>query len=109
MPCAAQRARGDRWQATLNNGTTLWDLRLVKLAGDTLVVRNTDSTYALPITQLDELRLVQKSERSLAQEQGRFAGVLNGGDDVPYRLTLYELAERRQILRQVFQDHPPEP
>lgn len=108
VPCAAQRARGDRWQLTLNNGTTLWDLRLVKLAGDTLVVRNNDSTYALPITQLDELRLVQKSERSLAQEQGRFAGVLNGGDDVPYRLTLYSLAERRQILRQVFQDHPPE-
>ncbi|HEU5261343.1 MAG TPA: hypothetical protein VFU41_07960 [Gemmatimonadales bacterium] len=107
-PCAAQDQRGDRWQLTLNSGEILWDLRLVKLAGDTLVVRNDDSTYTFPIAQLDELRLVRKAERSLTAETERFAGVLNGGDDVAYRLTLYDLAERRQVLRQVFQDHAPE-
>jgi len=25
-----------------------------------------------------------------------------------YRLTMHDIAERRQILRQVFQDHPPD-
>ena len=28
-------AAQDRWQLTLNSGKTVWDLRLVKLAGDT--------------------------------------------------------------------------
>src|SRR2546430_3767928 len=53
----------DRWQLTLNSGTTLWDLRLVGLAGDTLVVRHADSTYAFPLAQVDEIRLVQKATR----------------------------------------------
>jgi hypothetical protein len=107
-PCTAQRQGGDRWQLTLNSGQILWDLRLVKLAGDTLVVRDkADSTYAFPISQVDELRLVQKSTRSITPEAGRYGGVLGGADDEVYRLTLYDLAERRQILRQIFQDHPP--
>jgi hypothetical protein len=104
-PGVAQQ--GDRWQITLDSGTILWDLRLVKLAGDTLVVRRADSTYAFPIAQVDELRLVRKAQRSITPEAGRYGGVLGGGDDVAYRLTLYDLAERRQILRQVFQEHPP--
>jgi hypothetical protein len=109
VPCAAQNERGgsDRWQLTLNSGRILWDLQLVKLAGDTLVVRHADSTYAFPIGQLDELRLVQKSKRSITPEAGRYGGVLGGADDEVYRLTLHDRAERREILRQVFQDHPP--
>jgi len=107
-PCGAQGERGDRWQLTLNSGKILWDLHLVKVVGDTLVVRHADTTHAFAISQLDELRLVQKSKRSITPEAGRYGGVLGGGDDVVYRLTLYHLAERRQILRQVLQDHPPE-
>jgi len=107
-PCAAQGERGGRWQLTLTSGKILWDLHLVKLAGDTLVVGHADTTHAFAISQLDELRLVQKSKRSITPEAGRYGGVLGGGDDVVYRLTLYDLAERRQILRQVLQDHPPE-
>ena len=103
-PCAAQ----ERWQVTLNSGTILWDLRLVKLSGDTLVLRHADSTYAFPLTDLDELRLVQKSERHQTAEAGRYGGVLGGADDEIYRLTLYDLAERRQIMQQIFQEHPPE-
>src|SRR5256886_17155236 len=62
----------DRWQLTLNSGTTLWDLRLVGLAGDTLVVRHADSTYAFPLAQVDEIRLVQKSTRHITPEAGRY-------------------------------------
>src|SRR3989454_116337 len=36
----------DRWQLTLNSGKTVWDLRLVKLAGDTLVARHVDPAGA---------------------------------------------------------------
>jgi hypothetical protein len=108
VPCAAQSGRGDRWQLTLNSGRILWDLQLVKLARDTLVVRHADSTHAFPIDQLDELRLVQKSKRSITPEPGRYGGVLGGADDEVYRLTLYDRNERREILRKVFQDHPPQ-
>ncbi len=107
-PCAAQVERGDRWQLTLDSGRILWDLHLVRLAGDTLVVRHADSTFVFTIGQLDELRLVQKSKRSITPEAGRYGGVLGGADDEVYRLTLYDPAERRQILQQIFQDHPPQ-
>lgn len=98
----------DRWQATLNDGKILWELRLVCLRNDTLVLRGGDSTYTLPITQLDELRLVQKSERRATAEVNRYGGVLGGADDEVYRLTLYTLEERRRIVEQLFQMHPPD-
>src|SRR5436305_15046831 len=66
LPCAAQ----DRCQVTLNSGKTFWDLGLVKLAGDTLVVRHGDSTYAFSLVELDEVRLVQKSTRHITPEPG---------------------------------------
>ncbi len=97
----------DRWQLTLNSGSTRWDLRLVKLAGDTLVVRDADSTYAFPLAQVDEIRLVQKSTRHITPEAGRYGGVLGGMDDEVHRLTLYSVSERRDIVQQIFQAHPP--
>ena len=103
VTCAAQ----ERWQVTLNSGTILWDLHLVKLSGDTLVVRHADSVYAFPLMELDEMRLVHKSERRQNAEPGRYDGVLAGVDDEVHRLTLYDLAERRQIVQQIFQEHPP--
>ena len=92
---------------TLNSGTILWDLHLVKLSGDTLVVAHADSVYAFPLMDLDELRLVHKSERRQNAEPGRYDGVLAGADDEVHRLTLYDPAERRQIVQQVFEEHPP--
>ncbi len=102
VTCAAQ----ERWQVTFNSGTILWDLHLVKLSGDTLVVQHADSVYAFPLMDLDELRLVHKSERRQNAEPGRYDGVLAGVDDEVHRLTLYDLAERRQIVQQIFQEHP---
>src|SRR5256886_15000037 len=78
----------DRWQLTLNSGTTLWDLRLVGLAGDTLVVRHADSTYAFPLAQVDEIRLVQKSTRHITPEAGRCGGGVGGVGGEVHRLTL---------------------
>ena len=99
--------QGDRWQITLNDGRILWDLHLVRFRGDTLVVQQGDSTFRLPIRQVDELRLVRKAERRQTAEPNRYGGVLGGADDQVFRLTLYDLAERRQIVAQIFQDHPP--
>jgi hypothetical protein len=106
-PVTAQR--DDRWQITLNDGRILWELHLVRFRGDTLVVQQGDSTFRFPINQVDELRLVRKAERRQTNEPNRYGGVLGGADDEVFRLTLYSLAERRQILAQIFKDHPPPP
>jgi len=97
----------DRWQITLKDGSTLWDLRLVKLSGDTLVVQRNDSILRFPLMHVDELRLVRKATRSITPEAGRYGGVLDGADDEVYRLTLFDLNERRQALQQILRAHPP--
>ena len=110
-PAAAQgRAPAepaDRWQIMLKDGSTLWDLRLVKLSGDTLVFQSNDSILRFPLMRVDELRLVRKATRSMTPEAGRFGGVLDGADDEVYRLTLLDLNERRQVLQQILRAHPP--
>jgi hypothetical protein len=106
-PVTAQQ--DDRWQITLNNGRILWELHLVRYRGDTLAVQQGDSTFRFPINQVDELRLVRKAERRQTAEPNRYGGVLGGADDEVFRLTLYDLTERRQILAQIFKDHPPAP
>lgn len=97
----------DRWQITLNSGTIMWELHLVRLQGDTLVVRHDDSTYRYPIMQVDELRLVRKSEARRTADRNRYGAALGGADDEVYRLTLDDRRERRQRLEEVFKDHPP--
>jgi hypothetical protein len=104
-PVVAQQ--DDRWQITLNDGTIIWELHLARLQGDTLVVRHDDSTYRYPIMQVDELRLVRKSEARRTADRNRYGAALGGADDEVYRLTLDDKSERRQVLEQVFKDHPP--
>ena len=108
IPGHAQQ--GGRWQVTLHDGRLMWDLRLVRLTGDTLVLRQGagDSIYRFPIGRVDELRLVHKAERRLRGEPRGYGSVLAGTDDEIYRLTLYSVSERRQIIERVFKDHPPD-
>ena len=106
-PVAAQQ--DERWQITLGDGKIIWELRLARFRGDTLAVRQGDSTLRFPINQVDELRLVRKAERRQTAEPNRYGGVLGGADDEVFRLTLYDLAERRQLVAQIFKDHPPAP
>ena len=105
LPGAAQQ---DRWQITLRDGAVLWELQLVRLDGDTVVFQHGDSTLRLHLLQVDEVRLVQASVRQITPEAGRYEGVLNGANDEVYRLTLLDLAERRQAVRQILRDHPPQ-
>src|SRR3989442_7260859 len=80
----------------LRDGSTLWDLRLVKVSGDTLVFQGNDSILRFPLMHVDELRLVRKATRSIAPEAGRYGGVLDGGDDEGYRPTPFDPNERPQ-------------
>jgi hypothetical protein len=51
----------DRWQLTFADQSYLWDVRLVRLDGDTLVVRSRDSLIDAPVAQLTELRLLPET------------------------------------------------
>jgi hypothetical protein len=102
----------DRWQLTLHSGAMVWDLRLVRLAGDTIVLRQTDadSTIRFPVMQVDEVRLVQKSEKRQGAPDPQGTGnALMGGADVMWQLTLLDRADRLRVLRQIFHDYVPEP
>lgn len=101
----------NRWQVTLHSGAVVWDLRLVRLAGDTVILRRigADSTLRLPVMSVDELRLVRKSEKHQFAADGQGTGnALMGGADAIWQLTLLDHADRVRTLRQIFHDYPPE-
>ena len=104
-PGAAQ----DRWQVTLHSGAIVWDLRFVRLAGDTLVFRETGGNIRrLAVMQVDELRLVQKAEKRQQEPDGQGTGNgLMGGTDLVWQLTLLDRSERLAVLHQILEDHPP--
>lgn len=107
---AAQGGAPERWQVMLEGGEYLWDLRLGSLQGDSLTVRQADSTFAVPVMAMHELRLIRKSTMQLGDNAGGAASLraLTGGDDEIYDLGALELAERIQVLREVMARHPPE-
>src|SRR5207249_10150523 len=63
----------------------------------------TTEIYTLSYTTLFR----SKSTRHITPEAGRYGGVLGGVDDEVHRLTLYSVPERRAIVQQVLQAHPP--
>ena len=103
-PLAAQ---DDRWQVTLDNEQYVWDIRLVKLEGDSLVVRQSDTLRRVPVAQIKELRLIRKSEVDLGD--GGAAGAMNalvGGDDEVYDMTPLDFADRLRTVQKILLLHP---
>lgn len=104
-------AQDDRWQISLDDDRYVWDIRLLKLEGDSLFVRQSDSTLGVPVAHIKELRLIRKSEVGLG-DGGQMAGAMNalvGGDDEVYDLTPLEFAERIRTLQKILLMHPPAP
>src|SRR5918994_7624920 len=90
-PLAAQQR--DRWQVTLDQDRYVWDVRLVRLDGDSLVVRQADSLLSVPVDRITEMRLIRKSEMQLGD--GAMAmSALTGADDEVYDFAPLEYAER---------------
>jgi hypothetical protein len=105
-PLAAQQ--DDRWQITLDQDRYVWDVRLVRLDGDSLVVRQADSSLSVPVERITEIRLVRKSEMRLG-DGGMAMSALTGSDDEIYDFTPLEFAERVRAIQKIFLYHPPEP
>jgi hypothetical protein len=107
-PLAAQ---DDRWQVTLDGDRYVWDIRLVRLDGDSLVVRQADSLVRVPVAHINEIRLIRKSEVHVTGG-GATAGAMNalvGGDDEVYDLTPLEFADRLRTVQKILLLHPVEP
>jgi hypothetical protein len=101
-------AAPDRWQVTLADGRILWDVRLVKLEGESLHVRRADSLAVVSVSQVTELRLIKKSEMRLGEGAAGAMAALMGSDDEVYDLTPLEFADRLRAVQKVFLYHPPD-
>jgi hypothetical protein len=111
-PAAAQTASpppDDRWQLALNDGSYVWDVRLVRLEGDSIVVRQADSLVRVPVGRVTELRLVRPTEL-MAGERGPGAiAALTGASDDVYDLASLDYAERLATVRRIFAARPAPP
>jgi hypothetical protein len=104
---AQRQPRPDRWQLQLSGGEYLWDVRLVRMAGDSLVVSRSDSVVVVPLARIDEIRLMRATEMRVGGNAREALGALAGADDEVYDLTVADLEERRRIVKQILADHPP--
>jgi len=100
-------SRADRWQLALHDGSYLWELALVGLSGDTLVVRQADTLVRVPLERVDELRLVRPSIKQGRNGARATFGGLSGVDDEVYTLARYAADERRRVVEQALAAHPP--
>ena len=106
QPVQAQQDQ-ERWQVTLGGDQYVWDIRLVKLDGETLVVRQSDSLRRLPVADITEVRLIRKTKVEIGGAAGGGAmSALMGGDDEVYDLTPLDFAERLRTIQKIFLTHP---
>ena len=107
------RAQDDRWQVALDDERYVWDIRLVRLDGDSLVVRQSDSLVNVPVAHINEIRLIRKSEVQIgAGGPAGAAGAMSalvGGDDEVYDLTPLEFGDRLRTIQKILLLHPTEP
>lgn len=99
--------RGDRWQITRADGEILWDLRLVRLDGDRLVVSMRDSVVGVKVAEIDEIRLLKKSDLTLGAGGGGGMAALMGTDDEIYDFKPLEFGDRLRAVQKLLLYHPP--
>lgn len=104
-PLAAQ---DDRWQVTLDGQEYVWDIHLVRLEGDSLVVRQADTLRPLPVDRITEIRLLRKSEMSLAEGAATVGAMraLMGTDDEIYDLSPLDFADRIRAIQKILLYRP---
>jgi hypothetical protein len=106
QPIVAQQEQ-ERWQVTLGGDQYVWDIRLVKLDGETLVIRQSDTLRRLPVSDITEMRLIRKTKVEIGGAAGGGAmSALMGGDDEVYDLTPLDFAERLRTIQKIFLTHP---
>lgn len=108
-PVTAQHRDEDRWQIGLESGDFIWDIRLVRLAGDSLIFRQADTLGGVSVQKVRELRLIRKTEVRLGEGGGGAMAALTGNDDEVFDLNTLDYPARLRTIQQVFLLHPPTP
>jgi hypothetical protein len=109
VPVSGQGTNDDRWQIGLESGDYLWDVRLLRLGGDSLVFRQADTVGSVSVQHIKELRLIRKSEVRIGDGAAGAMAALTGSDDEVYDLNTLDYAARLRALQQVLLLHPPRP
>jgi hypothetical protein len=99
-------AQADRWQVGLDDDKYVWDVQLVRLDGDSLVVRQSDSLVGVPVAHINEIRLIRKTEVDLGTGAAGAMNALTGGDDEIYNLGPMEFADRVKTIQKILLYHP---
>lgn len=109
VPAPAQTvAEDDRWQVATESGDYIWDIRLVKLSGDSLVFRRSDSLGTVQVQQIKEMRLIRKTTMRVGEAGGGSAlAALTGADDEVYDFQTLDFPARLRAIQQILLVHPP--
>jgi hypothetical protein len=102
------RPERERWQVTLDGERYVWDIGLVRLDGDSLVVRQADTLARLPVEHITEIRLIRSSTMELGAGAAGAMSALTGSDDEIYDFTPLEFADRIRAIQKIFVYHPAE-
>lgn len=105
-PIRAQSPDDERWQITTESGDYIWDIRLVRLTGDSVIFRQADTLGSVRVQQVKELRRIRKSEMRLGEGAAGAMSALTGSDDEVFDFTTLDYAARLRTVRQIFLLHP---
>ena len=99
----------ERWQVTLDGEKYVWDIGLVRLDADSLVIRQSDTLAKLPVEHITEIRLIRSSTMELGTGAAGAMNALTGSDDEIYDFTPLEFAERIRAIQKILVNHPAKP
>jgi hypothetical protein len=97
-----------RWQLTLQDGSYVWDIRLIGLQGDSLRLTQADTIAAVPVEQITEVRLIQGTEVDIGgpDAAGATMAALTGQSDEVFDLQTLDFAAKLEKIREILQTHP---
>jgi hypothetical protein len=97
----------ERWQLTFADQSYLWNVRLVRLAGDTLVVRSRDSLIPISVVALTELRLLPETILKVGDGHRSGIGALGDNKGRAVDMAALAVAERRKTLATILSHQAP--
>lgn len=89
----------DRWQLTLADHSYLWDVRLVRLTGDTLTVTARDSAIGAPVQNITEIRLLPETILRVGDGHRSAIGALGDNNAPVFDLASLSIAARRKTIQ----------
>lgn len=89
----------DRWQLTLTDQSYIWDVRLVRLTGDTLTVTARDSIISAPIGSITEIRLLPETILRVGDGHRSAIGALGDNNAPIFDLAKLPIAARRKTIQ----------